>query len=110
MPSVSNFAVQTPFAFFKRIMRRNAVKSWRGLTPDEIVAVIEKHFEDCRRFYTAGSGDQHFARVRAAIGKAMDPKDPFRARVDLVRAAEPMPQVAKILSATVVRLAPCRHI
>jgi len=53
---------------------RDAMKSWRGLTPDEIVAVIEKHFEDCRRFYTAGSGDAHFNIVRAAISKALDAK------------------------------------
>src|SRR5215472_12146727 len=61
---------------------RDAVKSWCGFTQDEIVAVIEKHFEDCRRFYTAGSGDQHFAMVRAAIGKAMEAKHPTRDRAD----------------------------
>jgi len=55
---------------------RDAVKSWRGLSQDEIVAVIEKHFEDCRRFYTAGSGDAHFNMVRAAIGKAIEAKHP----------------------------------
>lgn len=61
---------------------REALKQWRGLSQDEIVAVLEKHFEDCRRFYSAGSGDQHFAMVRSAIGKAMDAKDLFRARVE----------------------------
>ncbi len=61
---------------------RNAVDQWSGLSQDEIVAVIEKHFQDCRRFYTAGSGCQHFNMVRAAIGKALDAKSPRRERAE----------------------------
>src|SRR5262249_20972226 len=68
---------------------RDALKRWRGLSQDEIVAVIEKHSEDCRRFYLSGSGDAHFNMVRAAIGKAMDAKDPLRARVDVERPRRP---------------------
>ncbi len=33
---------------------RDAAKDWLGLSQDEIVAVINKHFDDCRRFYTSG--------------------------------------------------------
>src|SRR5215813_3112021 len=55
---------------------RDALKRWRGLSQDEIVAVIEKHFEDCRRFYTAGSGDSHFHMVKAAMHRALVAKHP----------------------------------
>ncbi len=37
---------------------RDAAKDWLGLTQDEIVTVVQKHFEQCRHFYIAGSGDQ----------------------------------------------------
>jgi len=56
---------------------RDAVKHWRGLTQDEIVAVIEKHFEQCRRFYTAGCGDAHFDMVRMAVTKALEANHPL---------------------------------
>jgi hypothetical protein len=61
---------------------RDPVKRWLGLTPDEIIATIEKHFQDCRRFYTSGSGDAHFHMVHLAIRKAWEAKHPSRAHVD----------------------------
>jgi hypothetical protein len=55
---------------------RDAVTSWGGLSQEEIVAVIEKHFQDCRQFYIAGAGDGHFHTVRSAISKALEAKYP----------------------------------
>jgi len=55
---------------------REAIRSWRGLRQDEIMAIIAQHFEQCRRFYVAGCGDAHFAMVRAAISKALEAKHP----------------------------------
>jgi hypothetical protein len=57
---------------------RDAVTSWGGLCQEEILAVIEKHFEDCRQFYTSGAGDRHFHMVRSAISKALEAKSPDR--------------------------------
>jgi hypothetical protein len=57
---------------------RAAVRRWVGLSQDEIIAVIEKHFADCRHFYTSGSGDAHFGMVEAAIRKAMELKHSTR--------------------------------
>jgi hypothetical protein len=55
---------------------RDAAREWHGLSQDEIVAVLEKHFADCRRFYTCGSGDAHFGMVEAAVRKSMEGKAP----------------------------------
>ena len=55
---------------------RDAVTSWGGLSQEEIVAVIEKHFQDCRQFYIAGAGDRHFHMVQLAISKALEAKYP----------------------------------
>jgi hypothetical protein len=57
-------------------MLRDAVTSWGGLCLEEIVAVIEKHLQDCGQFYIAGAGDQHFHMVRSAISKALEAKYP----------------------------------
>jgi hypothetical protein len=43
------------------------VKYWLDLAPDEIVAVIDKHFEDYGRFYTTGAAEQHFGMVHQAM-------------------------------------------
>jgi uncharacterized Zn-binding protein involved in type VI secretion len=61
---------------------RDAARRWLGLSQDEIIAVIEKHFADCRRFYTCGSGDAHFGMVESAIRKATEAKHPARAYGD----------------------------
>jgi hypothetical protein len=53
---------------------RQAVRHWGGLSHDEIMAVIEQHFDACRRLYTTGSGDRHFHLVEAAIHKAIEAK------------------------------------
>jgi hypothetical protein len=53
---------------------RDAAREWHGLSQEEIVAVLEKHFDACRRFYTSGSGDAHFGMVRSAIHKAIEAK------------------------------------
>ena len=38
------------------------------------MAVIELHFDACRRFYTTGSGDRLFYMVEAAVAKAIEAK------------------------------------
>lgn len=37
-----------------------AVRHWSGLSHDEIMAVLEKHFPDYRHLYIAGADGQHF--------------------------------------------------
>ena len=61
---------------------RDAARHWLGISQDEIVAVIEKHFADYRRFYVSGSGDQLFSIVEAAIRKAWEAEHPPRDRAD----------------------------
>jgi len=46
------------------------------------MAVIELHFDACRRFYTTGSGDRLFYMVEAAIGKAIEAKHPNPSHAD----------------------------
>ena len=46
------------------------------------MSVLQKHFEDCRRFYTSGAGEQHFGMVQSAIRKALETKHPPRDHVD----------------------------
>ena len=55
---------------------REAVRHWGGLSHDEIMAVIELHFDACRRFYTTGSGDRLFYMVELAIRRAIEAKYP----------------------------------
>jgi hypothetical protein len=50
------------------------VHQWNGLTIDEMIAVLEKHFDRCHQFYTAGSGSQHFKMVQSAMLKALEAK------------------------------------
>jgi hypothetical protein len=57
---------------------RDAARRWLGLTQDEIVTVLEKHFQDCRRLYTCGAGEQHFGLVQQAIKAAWQAKHPTR--------------------------------
>jgi len=61
---------------------REAVRHWGGLSHDEIMAVIELHFDAYRRFYTTGTGDRLIHMVRAAIHKAIEAKHPSRDRPD----------------------------
>jgi hypothetical protein len=51
------------------------VHQWNGLTIDEMIAVLEKHFDRCHQFYTAGSGSQHFKMVQSAMLKALEAKE-----------------------------------
>jgi hypothetical protein len=68
---------------------RDAAREWHGLSQDEIVAVLEKHFRDYH-LYIAGAGDQHFHLVRSAIGNAIEAKRP-RDRAD----DEPIPRLKR---------------
>ena len=61
---------------------RDAAREWGGLSQDEIVAVLEKHFRDCRHLYIAGAGDQHFHLMRSEIARAIEAKYPSRRHVD----------------------------
>jgi hypothetical protein len=68
---------------------RAAVERWTGLTPDEIISVLEKHFASCDRFYTTGAGDQHFNMVQSAMLKALEAeehREPYRQRSSRGRA------------------------
>jgi len=51
------------------------------------------------RFYTVGSVDGYFNMVRAAIHKALDAKNPFRARLEPVRPQRPRRRVVTIPNA-----------
>src|SRR5262245_47209632 len=57
---------------------RRAAGFWLGsLTQDEIVDVIEEHFERCQMLpgiHASGSGDATFNMLKAAINKAIDSK------------------------------------
>jgi len=51
---------------------KDAVANWMDLTVDEITATIEKHFDDCRRFYFVSCcigyrGDQSGVRVNRLL-------------------------------------------
>jgi hypothetical protein len=74
--SYTKKGLSPPFAL------RDAVKHWLGLAQDEIVTVLQKHFEDYRRFYTAGAGEQHFGMVQLAIRRALETKHPPIDRAD----------------------------
>jgi hypothetical protein len=52
-----------------------------SLSQDEVVAVLEKHFDEHRRLYT-GASDRHFHMVQAAVAKALEAKYPSRGHVD----------------------------
>jgi hypothetical protein len=54
------------------------VKHWLGLSHDEILAAIERHFDEHRRRYTSGSGDGLFWMVEAAVRRAWQAKHPAR--------------------------------
>lgn len=53
---------------------RAAVRRWQGLTPDEIVELLARHFDACRHLYGCGAGEQHFALVHQAMRQALDTK------------------------------------
>jgi hypothetical protein len=55
---------------------RDAARHWLGISHDDIVAVVEKHFSDYRRFYVSGSSDAYFHLVEQAIRKAWEAKHP----------------------------------
>jgi len=71
---IGNMYVRTglspPFAL------RDAIRSWRGLSQDEIVAVLQQHFAEHRRLYH-GSGDGNFWMVQAAMRRAIEAKHPL---------------------------------
>jgi hypothetical protein len=53
---------------------RDAAKHWLGLTHDEILEVIEVHFDHHRGLYASGSGDAYFNLVEAAMRRAWQAK------------------------------------
>jgi hypothetical protein len=61
---------------------RATAKHWLGISHDEIVDVVRKHFAEHRRLYTSGSGDGHFWMIEAEIRKAWQEKHPPRERAD----------------------------
>jgi hypothetical protein len=67
----------------------SAVRRWLGLTPDEIIEVLDRHFDEHRRRYLCGSGDGLFYLVEAEIRKAAETKHPPRAYADAEPASPP---------------------
>jgi hypothetical protein len=61
---------------------RDAARRWMGLSQDEIIEVLERHFAEHRRRYTCGSGDGLFYLVEAAIRAAWQAKHPPIAHAD----------------------------
>jgi hypothetical protein len=53
-----------------------------GSYTDEIVAVIDKDFEDYRRFFTTGAGEHHFGMVHQAMRKALEATYPGHHQTD----------------------------
>jgi hypothetical protein len=60
----------------------SAAKHWLGLSVEEIIDAIERHFDEHRRRYTSGSGDGLFWMVEAAVRKAWREKHPSIDRTD----------------------------
>jgi hypothetical protein len=77
---------------------RDAVKHWRGLTADEIVAVLERHFSDSRHLYTCGAAEQHFGMVHQAMRQALESKrpHPFEREPDRDRPQRPRRRVVSL--------------
>jgi hypothetical protein len=62
---------------------RAVAEHWLGgITPDEIIDVVETHFADHRRGYHTGSGDQLFHVLQGQIRKVIEAKHPSRDRAD----------------------------
>jgi hypothetical protein len=59
----------------------DVAKYWSGLTQDEIVTVVQKHFAEDGVHY-GGSGDEYFGMVQSAIRKALETKHPPRDHAD----------------------------
>jgi hypothetical protein len=78
----------------------SAAKYWGGLSQDEIVEVLERHFDEQRRSYVCGSGDGLFWMVESAMRKALEAKHPRpRGDVDPER-PQRSPRVFKIHNAS----------
>jgi hypothetical protein len=52
------------------------VDFWRGLSRQEILNILDDHFDRNRQFYLGGSGDGLFYLVQAEIRKALEAKRP----------------------------------
>jgi hypothetical protein len=65
---------------------RDAAKHWLGLSHDEIIEVIEQHFDAHRGLYTSGSGDAYFNLVEQGMRRAWERKHP-----SIARAGDPVP-------------------
>jgi len=65
--SYTKKGLSPPFAL------RDAVKHWLGLAQDEIVTVLQKHFEDYRRFYNRRR--RRAALRHGAVGDPQSPRD-----------------------------------
>jgi hypothetical protein len=63
---------------------KTAVEGWlrQGLTPDEIVHVVQEHLQNHRRRYVCGSGDSSLAFLRSEIARAAEAKHPAIARAE----------------------------
>jgi hypothetical protein len=50
------------------------IRHWLGLSRQEILDVLDRHFDQSRRFYLSGSGDGLFGRVQDDIARALQAK------------------------------------
>jgi hypothetical protein len=55
-----------------------------GLTPDDIINLVERHLAEHRRGYHTGAGDQLFHVLQSQIRKALEAKHPALDRADEV--------------------------
>jgi hypothetical protein len=66
-----------------------AIRHWLGLSVREIVAVLERHFDEYRREYRSGSGDGLFWMVQRAMQEALASKHPCAQVAEPERSARP---------------------
>jgi len=93
-PAVTELVGRIGALFTKRRLSppfdiRRAAGHWLGpLTRDEIIDVVEQHFERCSLMpgaHSSGSGDQQFRMLRAAMSKAIEQKHAWDAPAEAQR-------------------------
>jgi hypothetical protein len=68
----------------------------QGLTPDEIVRILDEHMDRCRADYRGGAGESLFRVFQADVGRAIAQKRPVADRPPARRQAPPRRSVVSI--------------
>jgi hypothetical protein len=74
------------------------LKSWRGLSVDEVAAVVEKHFVVHAHRYNSTAGEQFFGLLQDDIRKALREKQISRATISGTLPAPPPTKMRRGLS------------